>query len=81
MNLLYLFPFNRIFEFRKIIGNREKCQKLVSKDYPVFIDKVLQSKRLCDLTTFIFLRVFKGEITWYLTPDYFYSLLEENGRK
>ncbi|XP_053832164.1 protein ABHD18 isoform X2 [Vidua macroura] len=30
----------RIFEFRKIIGNREKCQKLVSKDYPVFIDKV-----------------------------------------
>ncbi|KGL74366.1 Uncharacterized protein C4orf29 [Tinamus guttatus] len=30
----------RIFEFRKIIGNREKCQRLVSKDYPVFIDKV-----------------------------------------
>ncbi|XP_059578058.1 protein ABHD18 isoform X3 [Alligator mississippiensis] len=30
----------RIFEFRKIIGNREKCQKLVSRDYPVFIDKV-----------------------------------------
>ncbi|OXB59140.1 hypothetical protein ASZ78_006687, partial [Callipepla squamata] len=32
--------FDRIFEFRKIIGNREKCQTLVSKDYPVFIDKV-----------------------------------------
>ncbi|KAK2545973.1 hypothetical protein Q9966_000456 [Columba livia] len=30
----------QIFEFRKIIGNREKCQTLVSKDYPVFIDKV-----------------------------------------
>ncbi|EMP36377.1 Putative protein C4orf29 [Chelonia mydas] len=30
----------RIFEFRKIIGNREKCQKLVPRDYPVFIDKV-----------------------------------------
>ncbi|XP_071609924.1 protein ABHD18 isoform X1 [Heliangelus exortis] len=30
----------RIFEFRKLIGNREKCQTLVSKDYPVFIDKV-----------------------------------------
>ncbi|XP_017685427.1 PREDICTED: protein ABHD18 isoform X3 [Lepidothrix coronata] len=29
-----------IFEFRKIIGNRETCQTLVSKDYPVFIDKV-----------------------------------------
>uniref|UniRef100_A0A6Q2WUI5 Uncharacterized protein n=1 Tax=Esox lucius TaxID=8010 RepID=A0A6Q2WUI5_ESOLU len=30
----------RIFEFRKIIGNREKCKELVPKDYPVFIDKV-----------------------------------------
>ncbi|XP_075716578.1 protein ABHD18 isoform X1 [Rhinoderma darwinii] len=30
----------RIFEFRKIIGNREKCQHLVPKDYPVLIDKV-----------------------------------------
>uniref|UniRef100_A0A8C0IUW3 Uncharacterized protein n=1 Tax=Chelonoidis abingdonii TaxID=106734 RepID=A0A8C0IUW3_CHEAB len=35
----------RIFEFRKIIGNREKCQKLVSRDYPVFIDKVFNSKK------------------------------------
>uniref|UniRef100_A0A8C2T8F3 Uncharacterized protein n=1 Tax=Coturnix japonica TaxID=93934 RepID=A0A8C2T8F3_COTJA len=34
----------RIFEFRKIIGNREKCQTLVSKDYPVFIDKVCKCK-------------------------------------
>uniref|UniRef100_A0A803YQC1 Abhydrolase domain containing 18 n=1 Tax=Meleagris gallopavo TaxID=9103 RepID=A0A803YQC1_MELGA len=34
------FSLIRIFEFRKIIGNREKCQTLVSKDYPVFIDKV-----------------------------------------
>ncbi|KAM8938931.1 protein ABHD18 isoform 1-T1 [Pelodytes ibericus] len=30
----------RLFEFRKIIGNREKCQDLVPKDYPVYIDKV-----------------------------------------
>ncbi|XP_077156449.1 protein ABHD18 isoform X2 [Paroedura picta] len=30
----------RIFEFRKIIGNREKCQTLVSRDYPVHINKV-----------------------------------------
>ncbi|KAL8207028.1 UNVERIFIED_CONTAM: hypothetical protein K2H54_040211 [Gekko kuhli] len=30
----------RIFEFRKIIGNREKCQTLVSKDYPVHVNKV-----------------------------------------
>ncbi|XP_040186692.1 protein ABHD18 isoform X2 [Rana temporaria] len=30
----------RLFEFRKIIGNRETCQHLVPKDYPVYIDKV-----------------------------------------
>ncbi|XP_062380665.1 protein ABHD18 [Sardina pilchardus] len=30
----------RIFEFRKIIGDRERCQHLVPKDYPVYIDKV-----------------------------------------
>nr|XP_028600296.1 protein ABHD18 isoform X2 [Podarcis muralis] len=30
----------RIFAFRKIIGNREKCQNLVSRDYPVHINKV-----------------------------------------
>lgn len=30
----------RIFEFRKLIGDREKCRHLVPKDYPVYIDKV-----------------------------------------
>ncbi|CAB1325130.1 unnamed protein product [Coregonus sp. 'balchen'] len=30
----------RIFELRKIVGDREKCKELVPKDYPVFIDKV-----------------------------------------
>ncbi|XP_073497655.1 protein ABHD18 [Phyllobates terribilis] len=30
----------QLFEFRKIIGNREKCQNLVLKDYPVHIDTV-----------------------------------------
>ncbi|KAM9357390.1 protein ABHD18 [Symphorus nematophorus] len=29
----------RIFEFRKIIGDREKCKTLVPKDYPVYINK------------------------------------------
>ncbi|XP_069033712.1 protein ABHD18 isoform X1 [Embiotoca jacksoni] len=28
----------RIFEFRKIIGDREKCQSLVPHDYPVYIN-------------------------------------------
>lgn len=30
----------RIFEFRKIIGDRELCKSLVPKDYPVYITKV-----------------------------------------
>uniref|UniRef100_A0AAQ4PML7 Uncharacterized protein n=1 Tax=Gasterosteus aculeatus aculeatus TaxID=481459 RepID=A0AAQ4PML7_GASAC len=30
----------RIFEFRKIIGNREKCKALLPEDYPVYINKV-----------------------------------------
>ncbi|XP_061541429.1 protein ABHD18 isoform X2 [Phycodurus eques] len=29
----------RIFEFRKIIADRERCKSLVAKDYPVHIDK------------------------------------------
>lgn len=37
--LLFLV-FCRIFEFRKIIGDREKCRLLVPQDYPVYINKV-----------------------------------------
>lgn len=37
--LLFLV-FCRIFEFRKIIGDREKCKLLVPQDYPVYINKV-----------------------------------------
>ncbi|XP_061690150.1 protein ABHD18 isoform X2 [Syngnathoides biaculeatus] len=29
----------RIFEFRKIIADRERCRSLVPKDYPVYINK------------------------------------------
>ncbi|KAL3879984.1 hypothetical protein ACJMK2_032256 [Sinanodonta woodiana] len=29
----------RIFEFRKILSNREKCQHLIPEDYPVHIEK------------------------------------------
>lgn len=31
--------FKRIFEFRKLIGDRDKCTGLVPDDYPVYIDK------------------------------------------
>jgi len=30
----------RLFEFQRIMGNREKCKLLVPHDYPVYIDKV-----------------------------------------
>ncbi|XP_060035079.1 protein ABHD18 isoform X3 [Erinaceus europaeus] len=30
----------RLFEFRKMIGNRESGQTLVSSDYPVYVDKI-----------------------------------------
>ncbi|XP_044538260.1 protein ABHD18 [Gracilinanus agilis] len=30
----------RLFEFRKVIGNRETCQNMVSRDYPVYVDKI-----------------------------------------
>uniref|UniRef100_S4RCR1 Abhydrolase domain containing 18 n=1 Tax=Petromyzon marinus TaxID=7757 RepID=S4RCR1_PETMA len=32
----------RIFEFRKMIGNRERCQHLVPHDYPIHVDKVYE---------------------------------------
>lgn len=37
---LIFLVFCRIFEFRKVIGDREKCRSLVPKDYPVHINKV-----------------------------------------
>ncbi|KAJ1217033.1 hypothetical protein NDU88_004630 [Pleurodeles waltl] len=30
----------RLFAFRKLIGDREKCKHLVPDDYPLYIDKV-----------------------------------------
>nr|XP_027200045.1 protein ABHD18-like [Dermatophagoides pteronyssinus] len=32
----------RIFKFRKIISNRETCQKLVRSDHPIYIDRKLE---------------------------------------
>ena len=34
------FLLCRIFHFRKIISDREKCKNLVPPDYPIHIDKV-----------------------------------------
>lgn len=40
-DMCFLVCVYRIFEFRKIIGDREKCKYLVPEDYPVYINKVL----------------------------------------
>lgn len=37
---LYDFRYFRLFEFRKIVSNRELCYKLIPPDYPVEITKV-----------------------------------------
>lgn len=41
IDMCFLACVHRIFEFRKIIGDREKCKYLVPEDYPVYINKVL----------------------------------------
>lgn len=42
--MLYYF---RLFEFRKIISCRDTCQHLVSSDYPIHIDRVINLCNLC----------------------------------
>lgn len=37
--------FHRLFEFRKIISNRERCRYLVPSNYPVEITKVSKSAK------------------------------------
>ena len=36
------FWFVRIFQFRKIISNRETCKALVQSNYPVYIDSKIE---------------------------------------
>lgn len=65
--------FCRIFEFRKIIGDRELCKSLVPKDYPVYITKVRSSH--CSL--------WHNPPTCYVLGDFkmcFSSLWADQGR-
>lgn len=41
-HLLFTFRFFRIFQFRKIISNRETCKALVQSNYPVYIDSKIE---------------------------------------
>lgn len=63
------FLFCRIFEFRKIVGDREKCKALVSEDYPVYIDKVSSLLLKC----FFFFRSFghssSSDVPWFQTEE------------
>ncbi|KAI1883818.1 hypothetical protein AGOR_G00235920 [Albula goreensis] len=58
----------RIFEFRKIIGNRERCKDLVPKDYPVFIDKV-EEQTDCKILNGHFISPLEHTVPGILPPE------------
>ncbi|TRY54649.1 hypothetical protein DNTS_031192 [Danionella cerebrum] len=58
----------RIFEFRKIIGDREKCKDLVSKDYPIFIDKV-EDQSDCKIHNGYFISPLEHFVPGILPPE------------
>ncbi|XP_046871295.1 protein ABHD18 [Hypomesus transpacificus] len=58
----------RIFEFRRIIGNREKCKDLVPKDYPVFIDKV-EDQSDCKIHNGYFISPLEEIVPGILPPE------------
>lgn len=58
----------RIFEFRRIIGNREKCKDLVPKDYPVFIDKV-EDQSDCQIHNGYFISPLEDIVPGILPPE------------
>uniref|UniRef100_A0A8C9SF07 Abhydrolase domain containing 18 n=1 Tax=Scleropages formosus TaxID=113540 RepID=A0A8C9SF07_SCLFO len=58
----------RIFEFRKIIGNREKCKDLVPKDYPVFIDKA-EEQTDCKILNGHFISPLEYNLPGVLPPE------------
>lgn len=52
---LYDFRYFRLFEFRKIVSNRELCYKLIPPDYPVEITKVTNAHQTkCPLPLYSF---------------------------
>lgn len=58
----------RIVEFRRIIGNREKCKDLVPKDYPVFIDKV-EDQSDCQIQNGYFISPLEHIVPGILPPE------------
>uniref|UniRef100_A0A3P9LYW6 Abhydrolase domain containing 18 n=1 Tax=Oryzias latipes TaxID=8090 RepID=A0A3P9LYW6_ORYLA len=58
----------RIFEFRKIVGDREKCKALVSEDYPVHIDKT-EEQADCHIHNGFFISPLEHLVPGILPPE------------
>ncbi|XP_068596389.1 protein ABHD18 [Brachionichthys hirsutus] len=58
----------RIFEFRKVVGDREKCKSLVPKDYPVYISKT-EDLSDCQILEGFFLSPLEHFLPGILPPE------------
>ncbi|KAK2903779.1 hypothetical protein Q8A73_010436 [Channa argus] len=58
----------RIFEFRKVIGNREKCKSLVSEHYPVYITKT-EDHTDCQIHDGYFISPLEHLVSGILPPE------------
>ncbi|XP_041799608.1 protein ABHD18 isoform X2 [Chelmon rostratus] len=58
----------RIFAFRKIIGDREKCKSLVPKDYPVHINKT-EEHTDCQIHNGFFISPLEHLVPGILPPE------------
>ncbi|XP_029917634.1 protein ABHD18 isoform X2 [Myripristis murdjan] len=58
----------RIFEFRKIIGDRERCKDLVPNDYPVYIDKT-EDQVDCQIHDGFFISPLEPMVPGILPPE------------
>ncbi|KAJ8382451.1 hypothetical protein SKAU_G00032290 [Synaphobranchus kaupii] len=60
--------FKRMFEFRKIIGNRERCKDFIPKDYPVVIEKV-EEQTDCKILNGHFISPLEHAVPGILPPE------------
>ncbi|KAK2849546.1 hypothetical protein Q5P01_009380 [Channa striata] len=58
----------RIFQFRKLIGNREKCKSLVPENYPVYINKT-EDHADCQIHDGFFMSPLEHLVSGILPPE------------
>ncbi|XP_026185709.1 protein ABHD18 isoform X3 [Mastacembelus armatus] len=58
----------RIFEFRKVIGDREKCKSLVAENYPVYINKTEENSE-CQIHDGYFISPLEHLVPGILPPE------------